>query len=125
VPLVKLHVASGVYDQARLDKISNAVHGALVEILKVPQNEYFVVISEMPDGNFYHPPTFLGHTHTKEFMVLEITFGAGRPVDTHEILLKELNQRSLRRECFTGRHVHTTLLHSFELRLVGRSVRCR
>ena len=93
MPLVKLHVASGVYDQARLDKISNAVHGALVEILKVPQNDYFVVISEMPDGHFYHPPTFLGHTYTKEFMVLEITFGVGRPVDTHEILLKELNQR--------------------------------
>jgi Tautomerase enzyme len=93
MPLVKLTVSSGVYDQSRLDKISNAIHSTLLDILKVPQNDYFVVISEMEKGHFYHPDTFLGHTYTKEFMVLEITFGAGRPVETHEVILKELNKR--------------------------------
>jgi Tautomerase enzyme len=93
MPLVKIHVGADAYEQSRLEKISQAAHNALLEVLKVPQDDFFEVIYEMPKARFFHPPTFLGHTYSEEFIILEVTFGAGRPPETHVDLLKELNQR--------------------------------
>jgi Tautomerase enzyme len=93
MPLVKIYVGNGVYEQSRLEKISQAVHGALVDVLGVPTDDFFVSIFEMPYGRFFHPPAYLGHTYTKEFVLLEVTFGAGRPPETHVALLKEMNRR--------------------------------
>jgi Tautomerase enzyme len=93
MPLTKIHVCSGVYEQARLEKISHAVRSALLDILKTPPDDFFQVIFELPNNHFFHPPSFLGHTYSKEFILLEVTFGAGRSTDTHLTLLKELNHR--------------------------------
>ena len=75
------------------EKISHAVRSALLDILKTPPDDFFQIIFELPNHRFFHPSSFLGHTYSKEFILLEVTFGAGRPTEAHLALLKELNHR--------------------------------
>ena len=47
----------------------------------------------LPPRRFVHTPSFLGLTYSEDFILLELTFIAGRPKETRLALLKELNDR--------------------------------
>ena len=93
MPVAKIHVNEGVYAPSRIQKISNAVQSALLEVLKIPPDDFFQIIHELPKPRFLHTPSFLGLTYSDEFILLEMTFLAGRSRETRLALLKELNQR--------------------------------
>ncbi len=93
MPVAKIHINEGVYTDSRIKKISNAVQGALLEVLKIPPDDFFQIIHELPKTRFLHSPSFLGLTYSDEFILLELTFLAGRPKETRLALLKELNKR--------------------------------
>jgi len=69
------------------------VQGALLEILKIPPDNFFQIIHELPKSRVLHALSFLGLTYSDEFILLEVTFLAGRPKETRLALLKELNRR--------------------------------
>ena len=60
---------------------------------KIPPDDFFQIIHELPKPRFLHTPSFLGLTYSDEFILLEVTFLAGRSRETRLALLKELNQR--------------------------------
>ena len=93
MPLAKIHVLEGRYDERRLGNVSKAVQDALTGILKVPPDDFFQIIHVLPRNRFLHTPSFLGMKYSDDFIVLEITFIAGRPKETRLALLKELNAR--------------------------------
>ena len=93
MPLAKIHVLEGRYDEQRLDKLSAAVQESLIAVLKIPPDDFFQLIHELPRKRFRHTPSFLGLKYSDDFIVLEITFIAGRPKETRLALLKELNAR--------------------------------
>jgi hypothetical protein len=93
MPVAKIHVAEGIYDEGRIKKISHAVQGALLEVLKIPPDDFFQIIHELPKSRFPHSPSFLGMTYSDEFIILEVTFLLGRPKETRLALLQELNRR--------------------------------
>jgi hypothetical protein len=93
MPLAKIHVLEGRYDDRRLGKLSQAVQDALIAILKIPPDDFFQIIHEMPRKRFLHTPSFLGLKYSDDFVVLELAFIAGRPKETRLALLKELNAR--------------------------------
>lgn len=93
MPLAKIHVLEGRYDDRRLGKLSQAVQDALIAILKIPPDDFFQIIHEMPRKRFLHTPSFLGLKYSDDFIVLEVAFVAGRPKETRLALLKELNAR--------------------------------
>jgi hypothetical protein len=93
MPLAKIHVLEGRYDDRRLGKLSQAVQDALIAILKIPPDDFFQIIHEMPRKRFLHTPSFLGLKYSDDFIVLELAFIAGRPKETRLALLKELNAR--------------------------------
>jgi hypothetical protein len=93
MPLAKIHVLEGRYDDRRLGKLSQAVQEALIAILKIPPDDFFQIIHEMPRKRFLHTPSFLGLKYSDDFIVLELAFIAGRPKETRLALLKELNAR--------------------------------
>jgi hypothetical protein len=93
MPLAKLHVAEGRYDEARLKGVSTAVQEALMAVLKVPPEDFFQIIHLLPRGRFLHTPAFVGETYSDDLIVLEISFISGRPKETRLALLKELNTR--------------------------------
>ena len=93
MPLAKIHVLEGRYDDRRLGKLSQAVQDALIAILKIPPDDFFQIIHEMPRKRLLHTPSFLGLKYSDDFIVLELAFIAGRPKETRLALLKELNAR--------------------------------
>ena len=93
MPLVKIHVLEGRYDERHLTKVSKAVQDALISILKIPSDDFFQIIHELPRNRFLHTPSFVGMQYSDDFIVLEVAFISGRPKETRLALLKELNQR--------------------------------
>jgi phenylpyruvate tautomerase PptA (4-oxalocrotonate tautomerase family) len=93
VPLAKIHVLEGRYDERRLANVSKAVQEALISILKIPPDDFFQIIHVLPRNRFLHTPSFVGMKYSDDFIVLELTFISGRPKETRLALLRELNAR--------------------------------
>jgi Tautomerase enzyme len=93
MPVAKIHVLEGRYDERRLTNVSKAVQDALISILKIPPDDFFQIIHELPRNRFLHTPSFLGMKYSDDFILLEVAFISGRPKETRLALLKELNQR--------------------------------
>jgi hypothetical protein len=92
MPLAKLHVLEGQYDEVRLDKVSSAVQNGLISALDIPPDDFFQIIHVLPKTQFRHTPSFLGLNYSDDLIVLEITFIAGRPKEKRLGLLKALNE---------------------------------
>ena len=93
MPIAKIHVLESRYDERRLAAVSKAVQESLIEILKIPPDDFFQIIHELPRNRFLHTPSFLGMKYSDDFLLLEVVFIAGRPKETRLALLKELNKR--------------------------------
>jgi hypothetical protein len=93
MPLAKIHILEGQYDEARMDGVSAAIQEALINVLEVPPDDLFQIIHVLPRSRFRHTPSFLGLKYSDDLIVLELTFISGRPKDTRLALLKELNER--------------------------------
>ena len=93
MPLVKIHVLEGQYDERRLSNVSKAVQDALMSVLRIPPDDFFQIIHELPRNRFLHTPSFVGMKYSDDFILLEVAFISGRPKETRLALLKELNAR--------------------------------
>jgi len=93
MPIVKIHVLEGQYDEPRLSNVSKAVQDALMSVLRIPPDDFFQIIHELPRNRFLHTPSFVGMKYSDDFILLEVTFISGRPKETRLALLKELNAR--------------------------------
>ncbi len=93
MPIAKIHVLEGRYDARRLSNVSKAVQEALIGVLKIPPDDFFQIIHELPRKHFLHTPSFLGMKYSDDFILLEVAFIAGRPKETRLALLKELDAR--------------------------------
>jgi hypothetical protein len=97
MPLAKIHVLEGRYDEHRLGNVSKAVQEALISILKIPPDDFFQILQVLPRNRFLHTPSFVGMKYSDDFIVLELAFISGRPKETRLALLKELNARIVAR----------------------------
>jgi hypothetical protein len=93
MPVAKIHIHEGRYDEARLSSLGEAVQAALEEVLKVPPEDYYRVFHILPPARFVHTPSFLGLKYSDDLILLELTFIAGRPKETRLALLQALNRR--------------------------------
>lgn len=93
MPLATIHVLEDRYDERRLSNVSKAVQDALINILKIPSDDFFQIIHVLPRERFLQTPSFLGMKYSDDFTVLELAFISGRPKETRLALLKELNAR--------------------------------
>jgi phenylpyruvate tautomerase PptA (4-oxalocrotonate tautomerase family) len=93
MPIVKIHVMEGQYDEPRLERVSGAVQDSLRRILKIPPDDFYQIIHVLPKNRFLHTPSFLGLKYSDELILLEVTFISGRPKETRLALLKEINDR--------------------------------
>ena len=91
MPLAKIHVLEGQYDEARLARVSSAVQDGLVSTLGISPDDFFEIIHVLPRSQFLHTPSFLGLNYSADLILLELTFISGRPRETRLGLLKALN----------------------------------
>ncbi len=79
MPVAKIHVLEGQYNEARLGKVSSAVQNGLISALGIPPEDFFQIVHVLPRGRFLHTPSFLGLNYSDDLIILEITFISGRP----------------------------------------------
>ena len=91
MPVAKIHVLEGRYDEARLGKMSKAVQDALMRALGVPPDDFFQIIHILECTQFRHTLSFLGLRYSEDLILLEITFISGRPKEKRLALLKAVN----------------------------------
>ena len=91
MPVAKIHVLEGQYNEARLTKVSSAVQNGLITALGIPPEDFFQIIHVLPRGRLLHTPSFLGLNYSDDLIILEITFISGRPKEKRLALLKALN----------------------------------
>src|SRR5882672_3433784 len=91
MPVAKIHVLEGGYDEPRLGRVSNAVQQALISALGIPPDDFFQIIHVLPPTQFRHTPSFLGLNYSDDLILPEITFISGRPKEKRLGLLKALN----------------------------------
>jgi hypothetical protein len=91
MPLAKIHVLEGQYNEARLDNVSGAIQEALIGALGIPPEDFFQLVHVLPRSQFRHTPAFLGLAYSDDLILLEITFISGRPKERRLGLLKALN----------------------------------
>jgi 4-oxalocrotonate tautomerase len=102
VPLARIDLAEGQPAEYRRT-IGEVVYDAMVEILKVPKDDRFQVITEHAAGDFIFDPNYLGIQRSKDCVFIQITLNAGRTVEQKSAFYKAiadgLHERlSLRRE---------------------------
>src|SRR6476661_3957698 len=93
MPLAKIHVVEGRYDKHRIAKVSGAIQAALINTLRVPLEDFYQLIFELPKNRFLHTPSFVGMHYTDDQIILDLTFIQGRPTETRLALLKDINTR--------------------------------
>ena len=93
MPLAKIHVVEGRYDEARIAKLSGAVQAALMNTLGAPAEDFYQLIFELPNKRFLHTPSFVGMQYTDDLVILDISLIQGRPKATRLALLKDINTR--------------------------------
>ena len=72
---------------------SAANQEALINVLKVPPDDFYRIIHVLPRSRFRHTSSFLGLKYSDDLIILELSFISGRSKDTRLALLKELNER--------------------------------
>ena len=93
MPLAKIHVVEGRYDDARIGKISGAIQAALMNTLHVPAEDFYQLIFEIPRKRFLHTSAFVGMHYTDDLIILDVTFIQGRSKQMRLALLKDINNR--------------------------------
>src|SRR3981189_2649301 len=93
MPLAKIHVVEGRYDDDRIAKVSGAVQAALMNTVRVPPEDFYQLIFEFPKNRFLHTPSFAGMHYTDDLIILDLTFIEGRSKETRLALLKDVNTR--------------------------------
>jgi len=86
MPLVQISLIAG---RSATDKasIADAVHGALVGALKIPENDRNIRINEYQESDFQRPPG-----KSSRYVLVEITMFPGRTKEAKKNLYKSIIQ---------------------------------
>lgn len=80
MPLVRIDIREGKPSSYRR-AIGDVVYRALVDMLNVPENDRFQVLSEHPTTDLIADPTYLGIERTESVIFIQITLNQGRSVE--------------------------------------------
>lgn len=91
MPLVKINLQKGRSVEEK-DTIAASIQAALVSTLGVPDADRYQLFNEYNEENFRHTSGYLGMSHSKQLLILEITFLVGRDDELKKTLLADINR---------------------------------
>jgi 4-oxalocrotonate tautomerase len=80
MPLVCIALRAGKSPEYR-HAIGQAIHEQMVEVLKVPSDDQFQLITEHAPDALIYSRSYLGITHTDDIVFIQITLNQGRTVE--------------------------------------------
>src|SRR4051812_22590816 len=85
MPLVRIDLPAAT-SAMEVAAVSNAVHRALVEVFRVPEDDRFQLIGRRGPGELVCTPQYLGVAHSDRVVIVEINCSPGRSVALKEQL---------------------------------------
>ena len=85
MPLVRISLLAGK-SESHKQKVSAAIHRALVETIAIPAQDRFHVITEHTPADFIYDPQYLNVRRTSDVVVIQITLSAGRTLEVRKAL---------------------------------------
>lgn len=80
MPLVRIDLNAGKPAQYR-QTMGDIVYRAMLEVLKVPEDDKFQVLTEHPLGNLNVAKSYLGIEHSSDVVLIQITLNLGRSTE--------------------------------------------
>jgi 4-oxalocrotonate tautomerase len=102
MPLVRIDLIEGKPPEYR-EQIGLIIYQAMLDVIGVPKNDRFQVITEHPKTGFQFDPEYLGIHRTDDCIFIQITLSSGRTVETKQRFYKAIadglhEKLNLRRE---------------------------
>jgi 4-oxalocrotonate tautomerase len=80
MPLARIDLLQGKPANYRRT-IGEVVYQAMIDVLKVPKNDRFQVVTEHPVDNFIFDPNYLGISRTSDCIFIQLTLNEGRTIE--------------------------------------------
>ena len=91
MPLVRVALRKGKSPQYRR-AVSDSIHRAMVETIKVPELDKFQIVTEHDDSGLIYDPSYLGISRSDDVLLIQITLNAGRTQEAKKALYARLVQ---------------------------------
>ena len=91
MPLVRIALRKGTKPEFRR-AVSDSVHRAMVEAIKVPEQDRFQILTEHDDSGLIYDPSYLGISRSDGVILIQITLNAGRTVELKKALFARIVQ---------------------------------
>jgi phenylpyruvate tautomerase PptA (4-oxalocrotonate tautomerase family) len=92
MPLVRIDVNHGRSPQ-ELRELSRAIHDAILDEYRIPERDYFHVLTEHPEGQIIAQDAGLGFERTSDVVMIQIFTQAGRNQEAKESLFAAVAKR--------------------------------
>ena len=89
MPLVRISLFAGK-PETHKQKVSEAIHRALVETIGIPAQDRFHVITEHAPADFIYDPQYLNIHRTRDLVVIQVTLSAGRTLEVRKSLFRRV-----------------------------------
>jgi 4-oxalocrotonate tautomerase len=102
MPFVRIDLVRGKSAEYRRT-LGDIVYKALIDIINVPENDKFQVITEHAPDEINVAESYLGNRYSSDVIFIQITLSAGRPVTLKQALYRRIaddihHQLKMRRE---------------------------
>lgn len=92
MPLVRIDMLKGKSEQYRT-QVGEIVYRTLLDVLNVPQNDRFQIVTEHTQDELIFDPDYLGVHRSDDCIFFQITLNSGRPVELKQRFYRTLADR--------------------------------
>jgi 4-oxalocrotonate tautomerase len=89
MPLVRIDLVAGKSFEFR-KTLGEIIYQAMREVINVPANDKFQIITEHATGEINVADNYLGNTYSKDIVLIQITLNAGRTVEMKKAFFKRI-----------------------------------
>jgi phenylpyruvate tautomerase PptA (4-oxalocrotonate tautomerase family) len=81
MPFARIDLLKGKTPEYRAT-VADIVYQGIVDVLKAPDGDRFIVINEQAPENLIYDKTFLGFDRSPDFMLIQVTSTVGNNIDS-------------------------------------------
>ncbi|UGY12120.1 tautomerase family protein [Bradyrhizobium septentrionale] len=89
MPFVRIDLKRGKSADYR-KTLGEIVYRAMLDVINVPQNDKFQIITEHDRGDLNYAESYLGNSYSDDLIFIQITLNAGRTVEMKKAFYKRI-----------------------------------